>query len=282
MIARPVITDFVGSAPRIAVDRSGAGEFLLFLHGIGSTRVTWRDQLAHFSRDYFAAAWDGRGYGASDDYAGALDFADDFSSDLLRVLDFYRVERAHLVGLSMGGLIAQCFYFSHPDRVATLCLADTMPGFAGLPADERAKFLSTRKEPLLRGLEPKDIAPGVAQSLLAPQASSNARQRLLATLSTLRKDSHLKALDGMVAVDRAGDLTRITVPVHLIVGELDLLTTPQLSAAMAGEIPGATLTIIAGAGHLTNLEKPEEFNAALEQFLRRHPRLASRAGGAAP
>lgn len=278
MIARPVITDFIGAAPRIAVDRSGAGEFLLFLHGIGSTRVTWRDQISYFSRDYFAAAWDGRGYGASDDYAGPLDFARDFSADLLRVLDFYRAEKAHLVGLSMGGLIAQCFYFAHPDRVATLCLADTMPGFAGLPEADRAKFLSSRKEPLLRGLEPKDIAAGVAQSLLAPQAAAAAREKLVTTLSSLRKDSYLKALDGMVAVDRAGDLARIAVPVHFIVGALDLLTRPELSEAMARSVPGASLTILAEAGHLTNLEKPAEFNADLERFLHANPGRASRIG----
>ena len=95
---------------------------MLFLHGIGGNRHNWDRQVAAFSTRYRAAAWDARGYGDSDDYAGPLDFAD-FWRDLERVLDQLSEKRAHLVGLSMGGRIARDFALQRPHRVASLTLA---------------------------------------------------------------------------------------------------------------------------------------------------------------
>src|SRR5207247_8478398 len=108
---RPAMTlDLISPAPRLAVDRTGDGPLVVFLHGIDGNRTNWRDQLGVFAAHFTAAALDARGYGASDDYAGPLAF-DDFAGDLRRVLDHYGARRAHLVGLSMGGRIAMRFYF---------------------------------------------------------------------------------------------------------------------------------------------------------------------------
>jgi len=138
-------TDLIGPPPRLAVDRTGEGPLVVFLHGIGGNRTNWRDQVGAFTAHYTAAAWDARGYGASDDYAGPLAF-DDFAADLRRVLDHYGVRRAHLVGLSMGGRIAMRFYFLHPPRVATLTLCDTHRGFASLTAEQRTEYVRLRRE----------------------------------------------------------------------------------------------------------------------------------------
>ena len=96
-------TDIIPGSPRIAVDHEGTGPLSIFLHGIGGNRTNWHDQLAVVGAHFHAVAWDARGYGASDDYDGALDFGD-FAVDLARVIDHFGVARAHLVGLSMGGL----------------------------------------------------------------------------------------------------------------------------------------------------------------------------------
>lgn len=151
-------TEFVSPTPRIAVDHMGSGPLVLCLHGIGGNRTNWHEQLLAFSSRFHAAAWDARGYGESDDYEGPLDFAD-FSRDLLRVLDFFGARRAHLVGLSMGGLIAMDFCLSYPDRVATLMVCDSPSGFGGaLGRDQVREFLRLRQEPLLAGNTPADIA----------------------------------------------------------------------------------------------------------------------------
>jgi 3-oxoadipate enol-lactonase len=253
--------------PRIALDVEGEGPLLLFLHGIGGNRGNWRDQLPVFAPYFTAAAWDARGYGASDDYEGPLDFAD-FSADLLRVLDHFRAERAHLCGLSMGGRIALDFHDRHPERVASLTLCDTQPGLAQMPAEKRRDFIRLRQEPLRAGKSPAEMAPDVAKSLVSPRAVPGAYQRLVDSMAALHKESYLKTIEASFLYERVPALDAIRVPTHVVVGADDGLTPPELAKRMAASISGARLTVIPEAGHLTNLEQPERFNAAVLGFLR--------------
>lgn len=119
---------------------------MLFLHGIGGNRRNWDRQLEAFSGCFRAAAWDARGYGNSEDYEGPLDFAD-FWRDLERVLDHLAAQRAHLVGLSMGGRIARDFALQRPHRVASLTLANSSPGFDALSPEAADAYLAARRIP---------------------------------------------------------------------------------------------------------------------------------------
>jgi 3-oxoadipate enol-lactonase len=159
-------TELVPPAPRIAVDHMGEGKLVICMHGIGGNRTNWHDQLPEFGRHFHAASWDARGYGMSDDYEGPLDFHD-FARDLVRVLDHFGARKAHLVGLSMGGLIAMDFNALFPERVATLTICDSLPGFNHISPEQSREFIRLRLEPLLAGKELKDIADGVAQSLIS-------------------------------------------------------------------------------------------------------------------
>ena len=262
-------TEHVPGAPRIAIDHVGSGPLVLFMHGIGGNRTNWHDQLPVFAEKFHAAAWDARGYGASDDYEGPLDFGD-FSRDLIRVLDHFHANRAHLVGLSMGGLIAFDFHAANPDRVATLTICDSMPGMTGLSAEARREFIRIRQAPLLNGKEPRDIAPIVAKTLIGKSAKPGVFERLVASMSALHKDSYLKTIEATTNYATTPALENIRVPTHIVVGEEDTLTPPALSRSMAARISGARLTIIRGAGHLSNLEQPEAFNDATLKFLIEH------------
>jgi 3-oxoadipate enol-lactonase len=262
-------TEHVPGSPRIAVDHCGSGPMVLFMHGIGGNRSNWHDQLPAFGGKFHAASWDARGYGSSDDYDGQLDFGD-FSRDLLRVLDHFRVARAHLVGLSMGGLIAFDFHASYPERVATLTICDSMPGMGDISADARREFIRIRQEPLLNGKEPRDIAPMVAKTLVGKSAQPGSFERLVASMSALHKESYIKTIEATTNFARKLELENIRVPTHLVVGDEDMLTPPALSRSMAARIPGARLTVIKGAGHLSNIEQPEVFNAAVLAFLLEH------------
>ena len=253
--------------PRIAVDVAGEGPLLLFLHGIGGNRGNWRDQLPVFAAEFTAAAWDARGYGDSDDYDGPLDFAD-FSADLLRVIDHFEAERAHLCGLSMGGRIALDFHDRHPERVASLTLCDTQPGLGQMPAEKRREFIRLRQEPLRAGKMPAEIAPGVARSLVGPKAPPEVVQRLVDSIAALHKDSYLKTIEGSFLYERAPNLESIRVPTHIVVGADDRLTPPEIARAMARRIGHAALTVLPECGHLANLEQGERFNAAVLGFLR--------------
>ncbi len=260
----------IGPAPRIAVQHDGAGELVVFLHGIGGNRDNWDDQIAHFAPHFHAAAWDARGYADSDDYPGELSITD-FADDLLRVLDHFKAAKAHLVGLSLGGRVAQRFYFKHPERVRTLVLADTRPdtGDSRTP-EQRDAFFRARAKPLLDGKTPAEIAPDIARSLMGPKSSAETFARLVASMNKLRRDSYIKAVRANLGDDYVGDPRSIRVPTLVVVGADDTLTPPSLSRALVDAIPGSVYCEIADAGHLSNLDKPAEFNTAVLDFLLRH------------
>jgi 3-oxoadipate enol-lactonase len=262
-------TDHIFGPPRIAVDHLGSGSLVVLMHGIGGNRSNWRDQLAEFGRYFHAVAWDARGYGDSDDYDGDLDFGD-FASDLARLLDHFHASRAHLVGLSMGGVIALDFVSRWPDRVTTLTLCDSLPGFSHLSEEQRREFIRLRQEPLLAGKEPRDIAPAIAKSLLGKIPPPGVLESLVASMSALHKESYLKTIASLANYTRVLNLEAIRVPTHVVVGAEDTLTPPATSREMARRIPGARFTIIEGAGHLSNIEQPVAFNSAVLGFLQEH------------
>lgn len=269
-------TVFVGPAPRIALSVAGAGPLVVFLHGIGGHRQHWDDQLPAFGELFTAAAWDARGYGDSDDYDGPLAFAD-FSADLLRVLDYFGAERAHLVGLSLGGRIARDFALRHPARVATLVLANTTAGFDTLTPEQVEAFIRSRRVPLESGRTLRELAPELAQNLMSPAAVPGAYPRLLASMAALRKDSYLKTIEASTREDRGAHIEAIAAPTLVVTSDEDRLYPAALAEDMARRIPGARLAIVRGAGHLSNLEQPEAFNAAALPFLLEHRDSASAA-----
>jgi pimeloyl-ACP methyl ester carboxylesterase len=250
-------TVFVPGTPRLALSVSGRGPLVLFLHGIGGNRHAWDGQVEFFSREFTAVAWDARGYGDSEDYEGSLHFRE-FSTDLVRVLDHLRAEKAHLVGLSMGGRIARSFALAHPERLSSLVLANTSPGFDALSPEQVTAFVEQR-----RSLDP--IAQ--AKRLLAPDAHPEAFERLVSSLRAVHRDSYLKTVEASVSQDLAAPLENITTPTLVIGSEGDPLYAPSIARDMARRIPQARLVMLPG-GHVSNLEQPDRFNAAVLEFLK--------------
>jgi 3-oxoadipate enol-lactonase len=241
--------ELVPGNPRIALALEGRGPLIVFLHGIGGNRNHWQHQLAYFCQQGLrAAAWDARGYGDSDDYEGALQF-DDFTA-----------EKAHLAGLSMGGRIARNFALAYPQRVLTLTLANTSPGFDALSPEEVLLFVEQRR----------NRTPESARRILGSRARAGAHDALLASFHALRNESYLKTLEASVAQDRDAPLERLAVPTLVISGDEDRVYPPELAERMARRIPGAELVVLQNCGHLSNLEQPERFNEVLLDFIRRH------------
>jgi 3-oxoadipate enol-lactonase len=264
----------VGPAPRIALSVTGSGPLVVLLHGIGGNRTHWDDQLAAFAGEFTACAWDARGYGDSDDYEGPLAFAD-LGADLGRVLDALGAERAHLVGLSLGGRIARDYCLRRPERVATLVLCNTLAGFDDLPPEGVDAFLRARREPLEAGRTLGDLAPALARGIVGPSAVPGAYDRLVASLAAVRPHVYLKTLEASVREDRGAPVERIASPTLVVISDEDAVYPPATSERLAGRIPGARLAVIQGAGHVSNLDQPERFNAAVLAFLREHRDRAS-------
>jgi len=263
-----VRTDYVPGAPRIAFDRAGTGEVVVFLHGIGGNRTNWHAQLPIFAADYLAVAWDARGYGFSDDYEGPLDFAD-FAGDIVRLLNHLDVPRAHIVGLSMGGRIALDFAARYPEMLSTLTLSGTRASFAQRTPAEREEFVRLRRKPLVEdGKEPKDIAPIVAKTLLGRGSTEAHFRQLVESISALHKESYIKTIEASTYYDRSAALGDIRVPTLLIYGGDDRLNRPELGREIAAQIQGACFVEIPDAGHLCNIEAPDAFNDAVLAFLK--------------
>lgn len=269
MTAAAVVTERVGEAPAIAIDRAGEGPAVVFLHGIGGNRSNWAAQVARFGGGRTAAAWDARGYGDSDDYDGPFTFADT-TDDLCRVLDHLGAVRAHLVGLSMGARVCLEMWKRHPRRIRSLTLAAASAGMHEAIGEEaRRRFLETRRAPLVAGGTTAEMAERVAPGLVSPTAGEDVRRRAVESLSALRKQSYLKALETVALYTDFPPFESITVPTLVISGEDDTIAPPDVTAAMAARIPGAERVLVPACGHLVNMERPEAFDAALAAFLAR-------------
>ena len=256
----------IGSKPSISVDYSGQGEMVLFLHGIGGNKKNWKNNISFFSKQFLSVAVDARGYGDSDDYNGELDF-NDVLDDLKKVIDFFDKDKAHIVGLSMGGQIATLFYNKYPSYVKTLTLCDTHFGLSNLSPAEIEKFINLRKEPLINGKEPKDIAPIVASTLIGDVNNKSAYEQLVNSMELLHKESYLKTIETSMRTEHRHVFKKIDVPTFIMVGELDTLTPPSMSKEIMKEIKNSRLSIIPNAGHLSNIENPKVFNQKLLEFL---------------
>jgi 3-oxoadipate enol-lactonase len=260
-------TKLIGPAPRIAVDHAGNGPLVIFLHGIGGNRSNWTEQVRHLSNHFTAVAWDARGWGGSDEYEGELSFSD-FAADLIRVMDHFSADRAHLIGLSMGGRISLDFYGRHPERVRSLVLTASSAGMHEMMEKAaRQKFLDDRRRPLVEGGTTADMAQKVAPGLVSPKASAAVRQRAIDSLSALRKESYLKALSAVTWYEEFPPFETVRVPTLVVSGTDDYLCPPDIAREMARKIPGARHVLLEDCGHLVNLEYPERYNEIITEFL---------------
>lgn len=255
-----------GAGPVPAFKAQGSGQALLFLHGIGGNRDMFDPQLDAFAAaGWRAIAWDAPGYGES---AAPARFDWAHLADAVAVLlDHLAVERVVLVGHSMGGMIAQEVAARHPARLRALVLSGTAPAFGRADGAWQKQFLAARLDPLDGGTSMAELAPALMRDLVAPGAAPSALAVATRAMSLVPPATYRAALHNLVTFDRRASLAAIAVPTLLIAGEADRTAPPAGMARMAERIPGSRYRLIAGAGHIANLERPVVFNALLREFL---------------
>jgi len=271
-----VETVILPGPPRLAVSvtpkRSGlpAGEDTLcvFLHGIGGNRGNWQRQLAVVGPICRAAALDLRGYGDSA-LGPAQSTVDDYCDDILRVRAALGARKLILCGLSYGAWIATSFAMRHPDVLGGLILSGGCTGMSEAGAEEREAFRSSREQPLDKGLAPKDFAPGVVDVIAGPQAGTEVREDLLASMGRISVDTYRDALRCFTNPLEKFDFSKIGIPTLLVTGEFDRLAPPTEIRSVAARIreasprPDVRFEVIAGAGHVCNLEASGRYNRLL-------------------
>lgn len=253
-------------------DPPGAHRTLVLLHAFPLNAEMWAPQLALALPAWRVVAPDLRGFGAADpDDAGDLASGrltlEDYGRDVQRLLNRLGVQTPVIAGLSLGGYVAFAMMRAGTDPIGGLILADTRP-----QADsEEARAGRLR----MIGLVDREGAAGVAAEMLPkllsdeagqkrPEVVAQAKRLLLAS----RPNAIKAALYRMMArPDSTALLEQVRCPTLIVVGEHDVLTPPELSREMQRRIAGASLAIIPSAGHLSNLEAPDAFKAALIRFL---------------
>jgi 3-oxoadipate enol-lactonase len=245
---------------QIGYNERGAGDTLIFLHGVGSDKSVWDRQLEYFAPRWRAIALDYPGYGESSLPERGLDRAS-LAAYVLGALDALNVDTAHVVGLSMGGVIALELALRVPARLRSLVLADT---FAWHP-DARAIMERTRAA--LATVTMREFAEQRVDLLLAPGATPDLRAEVIETMARIDKRTYAWASAAVWTPDYRADLVRIELPALVLVGEHDRPTPPALSEALQAGLPSARLQLIDGAGHIANIDQPTAFNTAIEDFL---------------
>lgn len=239
---------------------------LVCLHGIGGGRHAFDDQSdAVVAAGWRLIAWDMPGYGASPPL-DACSF-ERLAASVAALLDDAGLNRAVLLGHSMGGMVAQETVARYPTRVSGLVLFATTPAFGGRDDKFKNEFLAHRLKPLNDGKTPADIAPVLVGGMFNEATPGDVRAKAVASMAAISSDSYRAALNCIVTFNRADDLGRIACPTRVLAAEKDTLAPPKTMRRMAERIPGARFVTLAGAGHLANFEDPPRFNAALIDFL---------------
>jgi 3-oxoadipate enol-lactonase len=242
------------------------GQHVALLHGLGGSRSAWQPQLGALGdAGYFVTAWDMPGYGASEPIE-PLTF-DVLADAVGRWLDALGSRSAHLVGLSLGGMVAQHVALRIPGRVRSLSLLDTSPAFGFGGTTSPAQWLEQRLQPLAAGETPATIAPSVLRSIMADGVAGSALDEAVAAMARIPSNGLAAAARCLVTHDLRARLHEVAVPTLVIVGEHDHETPLSYSAFLAETIPRAQLAVVPGAGHISNLEQPDEVNRLLIDFL---------------
>jgi pimeloyl-ACP methyl ester carboxylesterase len=250
---------------RIYWDEQGTGAPLLLIMGLGATSDWWWRTRPVLAARHRTIAFDNRGVGRSDVPPGPYSMAV-MASDAAAVLDAAGVERAHVIGVSMGGMIAQEFALKYPERVVSLILGCTAPGGRNaVRAEADAIGALTGRA----GMTPEQAEEAVIPFIYD---AGTPRARIEEDLAIRRPwyatpegyTAQLMAIVSWQAYDR---LPQISVPMLVIHGKNDRLVPVGNGELIAARIPGAQLVLIPAAGHLFTTDQPEAAQAALLGFL---------------
>jgi 3-oxoadipate enol-lactonase len=236
---------------------------LLLLHAFPLDASMWEPQVSALSGQLPIAAPDFPGFGSNGGQAMDVMSMDAAAEAGLKAMDAAGIDKAVVVGLSMGGYAALAFWRAHPDRVAGLVLANTRSGADDEAGQQRRKDLAARLQAEGNGFLAESPPP-----LLSANASEALWGRVKGIIQKQPANAIASASLGMGArPDFTGDLADINVPTLVITSTGDTLIPSAATAPMADQVPGARLETIENAGHLSNLEAPEEFNRLLRGHL---------------
>jgi 3-oxoadipate enol-lactonase len=248
---------------RLNVIEAGSGHPIIFLSGLGGTWSDWEQQLDGLSRRFRCIAVDHRCHGASDRTWGELSVTR-WTEDVVALCEVLGIEHTHVVGLSLGGMVAQRLGLSYPDLVDSAVLACTM----ARPENGSSELADAVVEAVR--------ASGSAFWMAAASAGLDAKmddphvRRMLRNAGSNDPDTLLRGIPAVLAHDAWDELAGYKSPALVIHGGNDAGVPIDHSRALAAQLPQASFRILDDASHFANIDQPEAFNAAIVEFLDRH------------
>jgi len=258
------------------VEETGDGPPLLLVMGLGASLETWVAQRDVFAERYRVITFDNRGAGRS----GCPDApwtVPAMAEDARAVLDFLAIERAHVLGVSMGGMIAQELAIRHPERVDHLVVALSF----ARPDPIRRTFLLHRSWARSHGAEPISESIAHLPWLLSPATMSDGARLagildLVGTMPFMSPEAYARQIDAILEYRTLERLGEVRAPTLVLAAPEDVLTPVELSEEIAAAVPGARLVVLRRGGHGVIVEYPDDFNRVVLDWLERADDAAAR------
>jgi pimeloyl-ACP methyl ester carboxylesterase len=261
------------NAVRLYYEEQGTGEPLICVQGLATDHLAWVLQVPAFAARHRTVVFDNRDVGQSSRLSAPYSVGD-MARDLLALADHLDLDEFHLLGVSMGGAIAQHAALAAPERIRTLTLGVTWAG-SGAYALEKTRLWGLEVERFSRdefidSLMLLNFSEAFYEN---PEAVAFIRQTIRDNPHPQEPAAFRRQADATAGHDLRGLLQELKMPVHVIAGEHDILLPHWKSEELAAEIPGARLTVVPRAPHGMNIERAEEFNNAVLGFIAEHTGL---------
>jgi len=245
----------------------GAGEAVIFLHAMVTSRTGWDPQMQVLSKDYRCIAWDMPGFGGSAPAAKDAGFEEVLAVLVQFVTETLGLTQAHFVGLSVGGMILQQLAARHPALVRSIAMLDCSPKF-GFGGDSNGPEFVAWAQAQLSSQSQADFSEGMIRAITGPDASEPAIQSAITAMGRATREGLEFAARLIAGHDALDQLPRIACPTLVMAGAQDRETPPAYAREIAARITDANLSIIPNAGHIANLEAPDAVTARLQTFLK--------------
>ncbi|HEX7318290.1 MAG TPA: alpha/beta hydrolase [Pyrinomonadaceae bacterium] len=253
---------------RLYYEEHGRGEPLVLVPGFGTGLWIWYRQVHDFAEKFRTIVFDPRGVARSEATDAPFTMRD-LADDLAALLEELKVERAHVLGASFGGFVAQEFALAHPEKTRSLVLCCTSYGGAGHvpPAPETLAAIASTKGLNTAERVRENLLLAFSPRFVAEQPEEVERVVTLRAANDVPEHAYMRQLQAAVAFDAASRVGEIKVPTLVITGDADAIVPHENSVNLASAIHGARLRVIDGGSHAFFIEQAAAFNRAVVEFI---------------
>jgi len=259
-------TTGVAGGRRLGYREDGKGAPVILLHGLGPGSQSWEHQVKGLRDQFRLIAWDMPGYGGSDPLPKETPTAADYAAELAAFMDSLSIQKAHVVGQSIGAIIAASFANHHASRILSVTLSGASSGNGTLDLVSREKNLKERLE-MLSDNGPDSFAQISVSKCVAADTHPDTIEALTEHTSMISPEGYTPAVYMLINADIYSELSHIKAPTMVMCGTEDHITPEQSVRKISEQISGAKYRKLPGLGHCTFFEGPDMYNSALRQHL---------------